>query len=136
MFPLLDLNTTYRPKTVSLWAIFYTFSIKKKQFPAPIFADSLPPIPPPLSLLPAPSTPASAPSTPAPRPLYPAPAPLSLYPAPCPSPRSLSSFCYSVLRVLLLVYFTSNGTQFFGFKILHEGFFILKICMRIDIAKP
>ena len=36
----------------------------------------------------------------------------------------------------LLVYCTSNGTHFFVFKILHEGFFTLKICMRIDIAKP
>ena len=35
-----------------------------------------------------------------------------------------------------LVYCTLNGTQFFVFKILHEGFFILKICMRIDISKP
>ena len=39
--------------------------------------------------------------------------------------------CYS-----LLVYCTSNGTQFFVFKILHECFFTLKICMRIDTAKP
>ena len=31
---------------------------------------------------------------------------------------------------------TSNGTQFFVFKILHEGFFTLKIRMRINIAKP
>ena len=36
----------------------------------------------------------------------------------------------------LLVYCTSNGTQFFVFKILHEGFFTLKICMRIDTARP
>ena len=36
---------------------------------------------------------------------------------------------------LLLVYCTSNGTQFFAFKTLHEGFFTLKICMRKDIAK-
>ena len=39
-------------------------------------------------------------------------------------------------RSLLLVYCTSNETQFFVFKILHEGFFTLKICMRIDIANP
>ena len=38
--------------------------------------------------------------------------------------------------LVLLFYCTSNGTQFFVFKILHEGFFTLKICMRIDIAKP
>ena len=37
---------------------------------------------------------------------------------------------------LLLVYCTSNGTQFFVFKILHEGFFTLKICICIEIAKP
>ena len=36
---------------------------------------------------------------------------------------------------VLLVYCTSNGTQFFVFKILHEGFFTLKICIRIDITK-
>ena len=34
------------------------------------------------------------------------------------------------------IYCTSNGTQFFVFKIFHEGFFTLKICMRIDISKP
>ena len=38
--------------------------------------------------------------------------------------------------ISLLIYCTPNGTQFFAFKILHEGFFTLKICMRIDIAKP
>ena len=55
-------------------------------------------------------------------------------------PRSLiSAFVIRSLDSIvtkLLVYCTSNGTQFFVFKILHGGFFTLKICMRIDIAKP
>ena len=37
---------------------------------------------------------------------------------------------------VLLYYCTSNGTQFSFLKILFEGFFTLKICMRIDKAKP
>ena len=41
-----------------------------------------------------------------------------------------------VCVLYVLVYCTSNGTQFFVFEILHEGLFTLKICMRIDIAKP
>ena len=38
------------------------------------------------------------------------------------------------ITVVLLA--SPNGTQFFVFKILYEGFFTLKNCMRIDIAKP
>ena len=63
MFFLVDLNITYRPKT----AIFFEFSIKKNQFPAPIFPGS----PPPLSPLPAPSIPASRPLHPRFRTLHP-----------------------------------------------------------------
>ena len=44
------------------------------------------------------------------------------------------SYMYAlcVMICLLLVYCTSNGTQFFVLKILHEGFFTLKICLHID----
>ena len=38
-------------------------------------------------------------------------------------------------RYVVLVYCTLNGTQFFVFRILRDGFFTLKTCMRIDIAK-
>ena len=47
-----------------------------------------------------------------------------------------SAICMTKTAYDLLVYCTSNGTQFFVFKILHEGFYTLQICMRIDIAKP
>ena len=36
----------------------------------------------------------------------------------------------------LQVYCTSNGTQCFAFKTLLKGFFTLKICISIEIAKP
>ena len=39
-------------------------------------------------------------------------------------------------RTYLLVYCTSNGTQFFVFKVLHKSYFTLKVCMRIEIVKP
>ena len=38
-------------------------------------------------------------------------------------------------KLSLLEYCTSNGTQFFVFKILHLSYFIPKVCMRIEIAK-
>ena len=44
----------------------------------------------------------------------------------------VASDCACIWSHDVLVYCTSNGTQFFVFKILHEEFFTLKIC----IAKP
>ena len=68
----------YRPKTASLWAIFFEFSIKN-QFPAQSFQTprplSRPSIPAPSTTASAPSTPDSAPSTPDSAPLIPIPRP-------------------------------------------------------------
>ena len=38
--------------------------------------------------------------------------------------------------MILLVYCSSSGTQFFFFKIVHKSYFTLTVCMRIEIVKP
>ena len=59
----------------------------------------------------------------------------------CASGKTLLIFAFfliyfSGLVILLLVYCTSNGTQFFVFKILHKSYFTLKVGMRIEIVNP
>ena len=44
--------------------------------------------------------------------------------------------CYQTDTFIILKKSTSNGTQFFIFKILHESNFTLRVCMGIEIAKP
>ena len=48
-----------------------------------------------------------------------------------------------ILRLLVhciihrvLLYCTSNGTQLFVFKILHESSFTMRVCMGIETVKP
>ena len=47
---------------------------------------------------------------------------------------------FAVYQTALCMYATVvlhlNGTQLFIFKILHTSYFTLKVCMRIEIAKP
>ena len=70
MFPLQDhyMVYMYRPKTASLWAIFFEFSIKN-QFPAQSFQTPCPLYPRPLYTASTPSTFDSALLSPYPRPL-------------------------------------------------------------------
>ena len=54
--------------------------------------------------------------------------------------KSYSLCSFNIFQIVLCHQYTTGKLHLkwntFFFKILHEDFFTLKICMRIDIAKP